>query len=170
MSNAVLLHQLQVLENQRNASGASPSTGKRKRTSTAASLTGGVNRKGGEDGKNKKSGSGEDVRGKRFKAALEQLAAQGAPPNKGRGRQKKHGMQKADALVAATRKANQRQQADRTRPNLRHLLSTDKAATKLGKPLVKSVISLGGRGLRKKKERKWHIQKDDNKLHDVPKW
>lgn len=180
MSSAVLLHQLQVLEQQRNGSSSSAATGgKRKRASSssssslAAGASGLVNKMGGTpNDKKKKAKSGEaeeDVRAKRFKAALEQLAAQGTP-NKGRGRQRVNGMQKTDALVAAVRKANARQQANRTRPNLARLRTTDRMTAKSSKSSMKSVLSLSGRAARKKKEPKWHIQKESKEPREVPKW
>jgi hypothetical protein len=179
MSSAVLLHQLQVLEQQRNGS-SSTAGGKRKRASSssssslAAGASGLVNRMGGtpNDNNKKKAKRGEaeeDVRAKRFKAALEQLAAQGTP-NKGRGRQRVNGMQKTDALVAAVRKANAKQQANRTRPNLTRLRTTDRATAKSSKSSMKTILSLSGRSARKKKEPKWHIQKESKELREVPKW
>jgi hypothetical protein len=182
------LHQLQVLEQQRNASSNSSATGKRKRASSASSFStsasGLVNQLGttstsssssttkannGKD-KNKPAAAGaDDVRAKRFKAALEQLAAQDAP-SRGRGRQRVNGMLKTDALVASIRKAHERQQADRTKPNLTRLRITDRAASKGAKSDVKSVITLSGRGKKKRRERKWHIKKDDDKPREVAKW
>lgn len=105
-----------------------------------------------------------EQRGHRFKATLEQLLNE---HNRGR-RETRRSINKTSQLISAVRKANRRQQANRTHLNLRRLLLTDRG-TKLSKPTIKSVLSLSGRRLRKRREPKWRIKKED-KLHEVPKW
>lgn len=185
MSNSVLLHQLQVLERNRKSSsgGNNLGTNKRRRrdedadlisTTTTSTLPFGlmVNKGAPASTKSSKASSKdkadekEQVRARRFEAALEQLAAHDGKSTQGRAKRRKTkdgrqaAPQKADALLAAARRAAERQQADRTKTNLKQLTTTDEAV-QVARPLVKAVVTLSGRSDKKRKERKWHILKED---------
>lgn len=194
MSSTILLHQLQFLEKQRKV-GTAPSSvtyGQRKRRGREVdearddgdSLAGMLkmddrsrtpqttNQRGTQDPSATRAPT-DDRAAKRFRAALEQLAGRDGTATRGRDRRRagKRAPARADALLAAARRAATLQQADRTAANLRRLGRSD-AAARGAKPDVKSVLTLADRRRRKnraKRLKQWRLVRED-KPRELAQW